>query len=134
MAASRNIRDVTRRIEEGEIFPEYLARYARDTLHAQKLHGHKKTAPPPGSVEGFHEAHKIFRDNDHVESLPTTRQEEERVFDNEMKQFCENPIQFYNTHNYPAGSWSFGKNNCTITKQIEDLQMTRWFYVTARVW
>ena len=133
MAASRNIRDVTRRIEEGEIFPEYLARYARDTLHAQKLHGHKKTAPPPGSTIGFHEAHKIFRDNDHVESLPTTRQEEERVFDNEMQQFCEDPIQFYNTHNYTGWPWSFGKNNRTITKQVEDLQMTRCFDVTVRV-
>mgnify|MGYP003670943314 CR=1 FL=1 len=124
--AARNIRDVNKRMEEGEIFPTDLGRFVIDTLDARETYGHNRTKPPPEADKSFHDAYNLFRDTGHIESLPTTKQKQDAIFDKEMKRFYKNPIQFYNAHKDDP-EWFFQKNTEYITKKFEHHHMTRWF-------
>ena len=118
--AARNIRDVNKRIAKGEIFPKHLAYYVGDMLYM------KRSKPRREAPQSFKDTHKIFEESAHIESLPTTREAQESIFDKEMAQFYKNPIQFYNsTKDDPA--WRFQKNNQYITKSFEHCYMRRWF-------
>jgi len=118
--ASRNIRDVNKRIANGEIFPKHLAYYAGDMLFM------KRSKPRRDAPQHFKDTHKIFEESARIESLPTTREAQEAIFDKEMAQFYKNPIQFYNsTKDDPA--WRFPKNTQYITKRFEHHCMERWF-------
>ena len=124
--AARNIRDVNKRMEEGEIFSRYLGLFVIDTLYARETYGHNRTKPPPEADKSFHDAYKLFRDTGHIESLPTTREAQDAIFDKEMVQFYKNPTQFYNTHKDDP-TWRFQQNNQYITKSFEHCYMRRWF-------
>jgi len=116
--AARNIRNVNKRIANGEVFSKDLGLFA----------GHKKTKPPPEAPQWFHDAHKIFRDTGHIESLQTTREAQDAIFDKEMVQFYDNPTQFYNTHkDDPTCKWTFAASNHRIHKIFEHHHMERWF-------
>ena len=126
--AARNIRNVTKRMEEGEIFSAHLAYYVGDMLYI------KKRKPPREAPQHFHDTHKLFEESGHIESLQTTKQEQDAIFDKEMAQFYENPTQFYNTHkDDPTCKWTFAASNHRVHKIFEHHHMERWFDLSSCV-
>jgi hypothetical protein len=122
----RNRRDVKKRIAKGEIFAAHLAYYVADMLYI------KKRKPPREAPQHFHDTHKLFEESGHIESLQTTKQEQDAIFDKEMAQFYENPTQFYNTHEDDP-TWIFSATNHRVRKRFEHHHMERWFDLSSCV-
>ena len=119
--AARNIRDVNKRIANGEIFPKHLAYYVGDMLYM------KRSKPLRTAPQSFKDTHKLFEESGHIESLPTTREAQESIFDEEMAQFIYNPLQFYNSTKDDTCKWMFSASNHRVRKIFEHHHMERWF-------